>query len=81
MNQLNLDATDMYWRWALAFENLKVLQEGVELASSRFNYVKSSFEQGDLAAIDTVEAFSQLLNRQYRLQSAENTFFLLQHRN
>ncbi|SEF66715.1 TolC family protein [Algoriphagus boritolerans] len=75
LNQLNLDATDMYWRWALAFENLKVLQEGVELASSRFNYVKSSFEQGDLAAIDTVEAFSQLLNRQYRLQSAENTFF------
>lgn len=75
LNELNLDATDMYWRWALAFENLKVLQEGVELASSRFNYVKSSFEQGDLAAIDTVEAFSQLLNRQYRLQSAENTFF------
>ncbi|WP_111669912.1 TolC family protein [Algoriphagus litoralis] len=75
LNELNLSATDMYWRWALAFENLKVLKEGVELASSRFNYVKSSFEQGELAAIDTVEAFSQLLNRQYRLQSAENTFF------
>jgi outer membrane protein TolC len=75
LNELNLSATDMYWRWALAFENLKVLKEGVELAASRFNYVKSSFEQGDLAAIDTVEAFSQLLNRQYRLQSAENIFF------
>lgn len=75
LNELNLDATDMYWRWALAFENLKVLQEGVALASSRFNYVKSSFKEGDLAAIDTIEAFSQLLNRQYRLQSAENTFF------
>ncbi len=75
LNELNLSATDMYWRWALAFENLKVLKEGVDLASFRFKYVKSSFVQGDLAAIDTVEAFSQLLNRQYRLQSAENIFF------
>ena len=75
LNELNLSATDMYWRWSQAYENLKVLTEGVDLASSRFNYVKSSFEQGDLAAIDTVEAFSQLLNRQYRLQAAENTFF------
>lgn len=75
LNDLNLSAVDTYWRWALAFENLRVLKEGVELASSRFNYVKGSFEQGDLAAIDTVEAFAQLLNRQYRLQSAENIFF------
>lgn len=75
LNELNLEATDMYWRWALAYENLRVLIEGVDLASSRLDYVKSSFEQGDLAAIDTVEAFSQLLNRQYRLQSAQNTFF------
>lgn len=75
LNELNLGATDMYWRWALAYENLNVLKEGVELAKFRFNSVKISFEQGDLAAIDTVEAFSQLLNRQYRLQSAENTFF------
>lgn len=75
LNELNLSATDMYWRWALAFENLKVLKEGVDLASFRFSYVKSSFAQGELAAIDTVEAFSQLLNRQYRLQAAENAFF------
>ncbi|WP_026970101.1 TolC family protein [Algoriphagus terrigena] len=75
LNELNLDATDMYWRWALAYENLSVLKEGVELARFRFNSVKTSFEQGDLAAIDTVEAFSQLLNRQYRLQTAENTYF------
>ncbi|RIW15846.1 transporter [Algoriphagus lacus] len=75
LNELNLDATDMYWRWALAYENLQVLKEGVALADIRFRAVKRSFEQGDQAAIDTVEAFSQLLNRQYRLQTAENTFF------
>ncbi|MDO8968066.1 MAG: TolC family protein [Algoriphagus sp.] len=75
LNELNLAATAMYWKWALAYENLNVLREGVELAASRFNYVKRSFEQGDFAAIDTVEAFSQLLNRQYRLQETENSFF------
>lgn len=75
LNELNLQATDMYWRWSLAFENVKVLNEGVELAKFRFHAVKRSFEQGDQAAIDTVEAFSLLLNRQYRFQIAQNTLF------
>ncbi|WP_296699218.1 TolC family protein [Algoriphagus sp.] len=75
LNSLYLQATDMYWRWSLAHTNLKVLQEGVELAETRFNAVKSSFKFGDLAAIDTVEAFSQVLNRQYKLQEAENILF------
>jgi outer membrane protein TolC len=37
--------------------------------------VKRFYELGDQAAIDTVEAYTQLLNREYRLQIAENTFF------
>ena len=75
LNELYLMASESYWKWSLAYENLQVFKEGVELAQFRFNATKRSFEQGDLAAIDTVEAFSQLLNRQYRLQTAENIFF------
>jgi outer membrane protein TolC len=75
LNELNLQATDMYWRWALAKENVNVLKEGVELAKFRFNAVRRFFQLGDQAAIDTVEAFTQLLNRQYRLQIAENIYF------
>lgn len=75
LNSLYLQATDMYWRWALAHTNLRVLREGVELAETRYNAVKSSFKFGDVAAIDTVEAFSQVLNRQYKFQEAENTLF------
>jgi outer membrane protein TolC len=75
LNSLYLQATDMYWRWALAHTNLKVLSEGVELAETRYKAVKSSFIFGDVAAIDTVEAFSQVLNRQYKLQEAENILF------
>lgn len=75
LNSLYLQATDMYWKWALAHTNLRVLKEGVELAETRYNAVKSSFKFGDVAAIDTVEAFSQVLNRQYKLQEAENILF------
>lgn len=75
LNELYLMATEAYWKWSLSYENLMVFKEGVELAQFRFEATKKSFEQGDLAAIDTVEAFSQLLNRQYRLQTAENIFF------
>ena len=75
LNSLYLQATDMYWRWSLAHTNLKLLSEGVDLAQTRYEAVKSSFEFGDVAAIDTVEAFSQVLNRQYKMQEAENILF------
>jgi outer membrane protein TolC len=75
LNELYFEASDAYWKWALAHENVKVLNEGVELAKIRFEGVKISYQLGDLPAIDTVEAFSQLLNRQYSLQSAENAYF------
>lgn len=75
LNELYVDATDTYWKWALAYANQEVLQEGIILAKTRFEAVKGSFRQGDLAAIDTVEAFSQLLNREYRFQNAQNIYF------
>lgn len=74
-NELNLQATAAYWKWAAAYENKLVLEEGVKLAEVRFNGIKRSYELGYQAAIDTVEALSQLLNRQYRLQLADITFF------
>jgi outer membrane protein TolC len=75
LNELYLQATDAYWKWALTHANLQVLQEGLSLAQTRFEAVKGSFNQGDLAAIDTVEAYAQLLNREYRFQNAQNNYF------
>ncbi|MCE7056713.1 TolC family protein [Algoriphagus sp. AGSA1] len=76
LNELYLQATGAYWNWALAFENRTLLEEGVELAETRFRAVKSSYEQGDFPAIDTVEAATILLNREYSLQNAENELFI-----
>ncbi|MEP1086667.1 TolC family protein [Algoriphagus sp.] len=76
LNELYLQATNAYWNWSLAHANKQLLEEGVELAQVRFRGVKISYEQGDFPAIDTVEAATQLLNREYNLQKAENELFI-----
>ncbi|REG92729.1 TolC family protein [Algoriphagus antarcticus] len=76
LNELYLQATDAYWNWSLAHANKVLLAEGVELAIIRFRGVKISYEQGDFPAIDTVEAATQLLNREYNLLKAENELFV-----
>jgi len=75
LNDLYLSATMTYWDWAKSYADLKIFQEGLELAVFRFEGIKTSFFQGDLPAIDTVEAYTQVLNRTIRLQNAENSFF------
>lgn len=76
LNELYLQATGAYWNWSLAYANRTLQEEGVELAKTRFQAVKISYEQGDFPAIDTVEAATQLLNREYTLQKAENELFV-----
>lgn len=75
LNELYVMATDSYWNWSMEDENVRVLQEGVDLAQRRFEFVKTNFEQGALPAIDTVEAFSNYLNRLYKLQEAQQLYF------
>lgn len=75
LNDLYLDATQTYWNWAADYRNVIILREGVELAEQRFRMVKESYIQGDFPAIDTVEAYTQVMDRIYRLQTAEIQFF------
>ena len=64
MNDLYFEAIKQYWKWAQAWNELQVLNESVQLAEVRFNAVRETFLFGDLPAIDTLEAFIQLQNRQ-----------------
>lgn len=75
LNNLYMDATEAYWVWSADYQNVRILAEGVELANQRFEMVKESFVQGDFPAIDTVEAYTQVMDRIYRLQSAQIQFF------
>ncbi|WP_143960573.1 TolC family protein [Litoribacter populi] len=75
LNRLYLDANQVYWRWAAAYQDVTVMREAVELAKVRFRGIRDSFIYGDLPAIDTLEAHTQVLNREYRLQAKEMEYF------
>ncbi|KEO72454.1 TolC family protein [Anditalea andensis] len=75
LNELYLDASEAYWNWAAAYQDVIVMREALDLAIVRFEAIKGSFLYGDLPAIDTLEAYTQVLNREYRLQGKEMDFF------
>jgi outer membrane protein TolC len=71
LNDLFAEAAAIYWDWFSSWNALRVYQQGVDLAEFRRKAVRSSFEQGDLPAIDTLEALIQV---QYRLSSRNEAF-------
>jgi outer membrane protein TolC len=53
-----------------------VAREGLELAETRYRFVRNRFEQGDAAAIDTVEAGLELQRRLVTSLEADNAWFV-----
>jgi len=70
INQLVNDASIAYWKWAKAYEVLKVYQQAVEVAELRLEAVKSYVEFGDRPGIYITEASMQYQNRQISYQQA-----------
>ena len=70
VNDLLFDAVKEFWKWTQAHQKLKIYEDAVQLASQRFLGVKRSFILGDKPAIDTLEAFIQLQNREISLNQA-----------
>ena len=64
MNDLYFDALKAYWNWVEAYNQFSIYDESLNLAVDRFEAVKSSFRFGDKPAIDTLEAFILVQNRQ-----------------
>jgi len=64
LNQLAFDAAKVYWDWYAAWNAYQIYDEAVGLAEFRFQGVRQSFIQGDVPAIDTLEAFIQVQSRQ-----------------
>ncbi|MCC6399788.1 MAG: TolC family protein [Flavobacteriales bacterium] len=57
--------------WVAAHQALRIAQEAVQLARLRNDFVRGSWRGGDRPAIDTLEAFLQLQDREMRLAQAE----------
>ncbi|MDZ7879217.1 MAG: TolC family protein [Saprospiraceae bacterium] len=71
LNDLAFSATQVYWKWVFYFENRRIFQEALRLAEARFTATKTAFEQGDRMAMDTLESFIQVQDRQVQLNEAE----------
>ncbi|MBL8002976.1 MAG: TolC family protein [Flavobacteriales bacterium] len=74
LNSILFQALSDHADWTAAYASLGVAREGVELTRTRYEAVKGSWRGGDRPAIDTLEAFLQLQDRQLREQQAELAF-------
>ncbi|WP_168194043.1 TolC family protein [Pontibacter sp. SGAir0037] len=70
INKLLLQVTKDYWDWLQYYREVQLFEESLDLASFRLQAVKARVQEGDLAAIDTVEALTEVQNRQVMLQES-----------
>lgn len=61
-NNLMLDAENAYWEWVKAFEVFRLQSRAVKINEDRLTFVRKTYQYGELAAIDTTEAITQLQN-------------------
>lgn len=64
INNLLYDAAAAYWNWAREYQVYKVILNVIDINQARLTLVQRAFLGGDRAAIDTVEALTQLQNFQ-----------------
>lgn len=71
VNKLLLSAAKEYWSWYNGYYNTEVLQQNILLSEDIFERTKLGFEYGEVSAIDTVQAKTNLLTRQAELIEAQ----------
>lgn len=71
LNELYYGALTSYYYWINAWQQKIVYEQAVDLAEERLTGIRQRFIEGDLPAIDTLEAFIQLQNRIINFQEYE----------
>jgi outer membrane protein TolC len=71
LNDLLLEAVNTYWSWWLSYQLRAVQQNTLDLSYDRWQFARNLFLLGDVAAIDTLEAYAQWQNRKVDLQRAQ----------
>jgi outer membrane protein TolC len=69
INKTVLSASKAYWEWWFSYQQLQFIQEGLNLANTRYVATKER-AIGEQAAIDSVEAKITLQDRQVALEQA-----------
>jgi outer membrane protein TolC len=70
VNNLLLEAAKHYWDWTLAYNSSLAWQRALNLAKGQFNIIKSSYEQGDLPAVDTLKSYILIQDFEIQLNDA-----------
>ena len=71
VNTILYESVKAYWNWVIDYNHLMVYNNSIDLAETRFEGVKKSYQQGVEPAIDTLEAFIQLQNRRFSYNKAK----------
>ncbi|TKB97875.1 TolC family protein [Pedobacter cryophilus] len=71
INDLILDAGEAYLYWQNSYQITLIYEQALKLTEVRYEAVKNSVIGGDRPAIDTVEAVTQIQQRQIQLQQAQ----------
>jgi outer membrane protein TolC len=69
-NQLYTRVVHDYWDWAYTWQEFQIFERSVALAREQLRIIRFMFTQGDVAAIDTLEALLLLQNREAGLNRA-----------
>jgi len=64
LNDLYFNALSQYWEWVQSWHQLQVYETSLALAQTRFEAITQTYFLGEIPAIDTLEAFIQVQNRQ-----------------
>jgi hypothetical protein len=75
LNNLLLDATHIYWNWYERYQKYDITKSNLELIQERFEGIRSSAINGDLAPIDSTEALIQVQQWTNALRKAEVDLF------
>ena len=71
VNKIMFEATQSYLKWYESYSAYKIWEQFVDNAQFRFEGVRSAFEEGDVAAIDTTEARIALNSRALSFEQAK----------
>lgn len=70
LNDLLFEAISDYWMWSLRYAEYVMREKFVEVARQRLQLVKSAFLNGDLPAVDTLEAYILVQSREIATEQA-----------
>lgn len=73
-NDLLYDVAATYWEWVKTYQLYSIISQAVVNNEKRFQFVSRLYAGGDRAAIDTVEALTQLQNFQFLQSEAYYNF-------